>query len=283
MDTTKRRGKCINFGNCTKADRKEIIDLDFTEDFVCPECNGDLIEEKAPPGPPVKLILIIAATVLVLGGGAAAFFLLKKPAVKEIVLSASQLDLKVDETHTLTYTVVPENAPAENFVWSSSNRNIATVSKGVVTAKSAGEVQITVSTPDRKISAQCAVTVSEQQTPPPPGEDGKGKDGDPGENVASALNKGHVEDNGSGSGTISTPSGKYTGDIKDGKANGNGVFQFFINCRISRHDDNERVAESGDYIVGQFENNEVIQVKWLDKDKNQKGVIIIGSLGIQPK
>ena len=38
---TKRAGKCINFGNCTKADNKEIIELEITEDFLCPECNSE--------------------------------------------------------------------------------------------------------------------------------------------------------------------------------------------------------------------------------------------------
>jgi hypothetical protein len=33
MDTT-RLGKCINFGNCAKADRKEIIELEITEEIV---------------------------------------------------------------------------------------------------------------------------------------------------------------------------------------------------------------------------------------------------------
>lgn len=42
---TKRAGKCINFGNCTKADNKEIIELEITEDFLCPECNSELQAE----------------------------------------------------------------------------------------------------------------------------------------------------------------------------------------------------------------------------------------------
>lgn len=74
--STKRTGKCINFGNCAKADRYEMIELDVTEDFVCPECNSDL--EEGPSNPPKRNLLpiIIVVIVLLLGGGAAAFFLL---------------------------------------------------------------------------------------------------------------------------------------------------------------------------------------------------------------
>ncbi|MDR3268187.1 MAG: hypothetical protein LBT83_03875, partial [Tannerella sp.] len=78
----------------------------------------------------------------------------------------------------------------------------------------------------------------------------------------------------------STPFGKYQGDLKDGKANGNGTFQFFKSCRISRRDSDGRIGETGDYLLGQFENNEVVNAKWLDKEKKPKGVIMIGSLGI---
>ena len=82
MSTT-RLGKCINFGNCAKADRKETIELDVTEDFVCPECNSDLEIIQAPPPPPIKKIIIIIVAVLLLGGGAAAYFLLKSPSIVE--------------------------------------------------------------------------------------------------------------------------------------------------------------------------------------------------------
>jgi hypothetical protein len=93
------------------------------------------------------------------------------------------------------------------------------------------------------------------------------------------LSQGTVQSGSEGSGKISTEYGNYTGDLKDGKANGNGAFQAFKRVRISRHD--ERIAEEGDYLVGQFENNEVVQVKWFDRDKQQKGTIIIGRKGVE--
>lgn len=72
MNTIKK-GKCLNFGNCPKADRNEIIELDVTEDFICPECNSDLqemVQRKKSKLPWIILVLLL------LGGGAAAYFLL---------------------------------------------------------------------------------------------------------------------------------------------------------------------------------------------------------------
>ena len=86
-----RRGKCINFGNCVKADRKEIIELGFTEDFVCPECESDLIEEAKPASAPVGKILGIVAVVALLGGlGFGAFKLFSGGEKKEKVAEADK-------------------------------------------------------------------------------------------------------------------------------------------------------------------------------------------------
>lgn len=98
--------------------------------------------------------------------------------------------------------------------------------------------------------------------------------------LQSCLNEGTLSDESNGVGTISTPYGNYKGELKDGKANGNGTFQFFKTCRISRHDNQERSGETGDYLVGQFADNEVITAKWFNKDKEQKGTIIIGKSGV---
>lgn len=98
--------------------------------------------------------------------------------------------------------------------------------------------------------------------------------------LQSCLNEGTLIDNNNGTGSISTPYGKYEGDLKNGKANGNGTFQFFKTCRISKRDNQERSGETGDYLVGQFADNEVISAKWLDKEKEQKGTVIIGQSGV---
>lgn len=134
-------------------------------------------------------------------------------------------------------------------------------------------------------------TTSTTPPPPPPIEDSvKIKNPDtamlpeepsfPSVTLQSCLNEGTLSDESNGVGTISTPYGNYKGELKDGKANGNGTFQFFKTCRISKRDNQERNGETGDYLVGQFADNEVITAKWLNKDKEQKGTIIIGKSGV---
>lgn len=58
-----KKGRCLNFGNCNKANTKEIIDINVGEDFVCPECEGELVEVKVTDTP---WILIIGGAVAVL-------------------------------------------------------------------------------------------------------------------------------------------------------------------------------------------------------------------------
>ena len=77
-------------------------------------------------------------------------------APKEVVLKLhkSSLTLNVDDNSTLTY----EYTGTGTLKWSSSNDSVATVSGGKVTAKSAGEVVITLS--DGTRNAQCRVVVN---------------------------------------------------------------------------------------------------------------------------
>lgn len=60
---TVRKGICLNIGNCAKANSKEEITVNIGEEFVCPDCGGDLVEVK-----PVKRSkgLLIGGIVLVL-------------------------------------------------------------------------------------------------------------------------------------------------------------------------------------------------------------------------
>ena len=77
-------------------------------------------------------------------------------APKEVVLKLhkSSLTLNVGDNSTLTY----EYTGTGTLKWSSSNDSVATVSGGKVTAKSAGEVVITLS--DGTRNAQCRVVVN---------------------------------------------------------------------------------------------------------------------------
>jgi len=64
------------------------------------------------------------------------------------------------DTYNLTATVFPENATNQNLVWTSSNRDVATVTdNGLVTAVDLGEAKIFVTTVDGGFRMACLVLV----------------------------------------------------------------------------------------------------------------------------
>lgn len=91
--------------------------------------------------------------------------------VKSIHLSESELLLATGETAVLTATVTPDNATIKSVSWSSSNPQVADVHPvtGQITAVSAGTATVTaVSSSNKKVSASCAVTVSDGSSVPEP-------------------------------------------------------------------------------------------------------------------
>jgi len=82
--------------------------------------------------------------------------------VTNVTLNKTTLVMYIGGKETLTATVVPDSATNKNITWSSSNKNVATVSvtntNCTVTAKSAGTATITV-TADGNKTATCEVKV----------------------------------------------------------------------------------------------------------------------------
>ncbi len=78
---------------------------------------------------------------------------------ESVTLDQTETTIHVQETMTLTATVLPENATDKSVTWSSSDEAIAIVSEGVVTAVAEGTATITVTTTDGGLTATCAVTV----------------------------------------------------------------------------------------------------------------------------
>ncbi len=82
-----------------------------------------------------------------------------------VSLDKTELDLEVGFTTTLICTIFPEETTYKEFTWSSSNEEIATVSEGVITGVSVGEVVITATVNDTQIFADCAVVVTPKKVP----------------------------------------------------------------------------------------------------------------------
>ena len=86
------------------------------------------------------------------------------PALEGILLNPETAELKVGDLLSLEATAVPSDAVLGDLVWESSDPSIASVNvRGEVSALSAGEVLITVSTSSGSHSATCRITVESEQ------------------------------------------------------------------------------------------------------------------------
>ena len=82
--------------------------------------------------------------------------------VTGISLTADKNTVEMTRDLTLTATVSPNNATNKSVNWSTSNKNIATVSDGVVRGVSVGNATITATTVDGGFNATFNVTVTER-------------------------------------------------------------------------------------------------------------------------
>lgn len=82
-----------------------------------------------------------------------------------ITLNKEVLNLKVGESFTLEANITPDFAEPQEYIWNSSNENIASVKDGVVTATGIGSALITVENKDRSFNATCTVNVTEAMVP----------------------------------------------------------------------------------------------------------------------
>lgn len=87
---------------------------------------------------------------------------IKKPniSVKSISLDKSEVTLKIGEQQKLRVGIVPENATINQKIkWTTSNKNIASVNDGVITALDEGTVIITAQID--KCKAECKVVIKD--------------------------------------------------------------------------------------------------------------------------
>lgn len=87
----------------------------------------------------------------------------EKVDVTGVSLNKTTLSIEVDSSEKLYATITPSDATDKTLEWSSDNENVAIVSEdGMVTAKSVGIANITVTTNDGYYTATCKVTIIEE-------------------------------------------------------------------------------------------------------------------------
>lgn len=70
--------------------------------------------------------------------------------------------------------------------------------------------------------------------------------------------------------------GKWSGAWKNGRPHGNGTMRYTKEHLIDSRDPQKRVAQPGDYIMGEFNDGKLVQGRWYDSANNVKGSIMIG-------
>jgi len=96
---TARKGKCINFGNCSIADTKEIVEVNLGDDFVCsnPDCRGMLVEEKKQSQ---KKWILYAGIAVVLIGSILFFYIKSK--VEQVTETAKVVENAISTIDKIT-------------------------------------------------------------------------------------------------------------------------------------------------------------------------------------
>ncbi len=79
-----------------------------------------------------------------------------------------------------------------------------------------------------------------------------------------------------GTQSLSVGGNTYKGEVLNGKAHGMGTMYYKKSTQLSPKDLKKRMAESGDYLTGEFFEGNVVQGKLFDGDNNVKEVVMIG-------
>ena len=98
MEKEKRKGICTNFGQCDKADKHEVQEVNPGESFVCsnPSCGKELTEIKSKSSKnPYRVLGLVALCVVVL-----LFLLFRncKGNHNEVIVDTTIVDTIVDDT-----------------------------------------------------------------------------------------------------------------------------------------------------------------------------------------
>lgn len=80
--------------------------------------------------------------------------------INQIIIHQTAIAMEVGERTIITYEIVPDSFSDEDLQFTSENEDVATITKGgLITAVGKGQTNITISSLDGKVQANCAITV----------------------------------------------------------------------------------------------------------------------------
>lgn len=78
------------------------------------------------------------------------------------------------------------------------------------------------------------------------------------------------------SGSVNLGYAKFVGPVSNGAPNGQGRMTFTTSHQIDSRDVKARIADAGDYVIGEWKDGKLVHGKWYGSDNNVKGSIMIG-------
>ena len=173
--------------------------------------------------------------------------------ITNLSVASSKISLKKGEQTEIKMTVEPSNH-TENISIESSDPKVAFVEEGIIKAKKEGDAQILIKTDKSGKSAIINVTV---------------KSNTGGGNTGGGNTGGGYTGGGSKNLGYATFKGAWPNDV-------HGRMIFKTSHVIDSKDPKGRVAEPGDYVIGEWSDGHLVQGVWYGSDNQVKGSIIIG-------
>ena len=203
-------------------------------------------ENGARKSSPVKWIIPVVAFILI--AGAATFLLLQKPA--NTAASTTAVEQKGE-----TGAPIVTSTPAETIPPAETGRSAGKEQSPAVTQPAEKAVSVTPAAQGTIASSSKITTPASSQSTPASSQSSKSAASSPA--ASSNMNT-------------------FTGTVKGGYPDGFGTYTFKTRRRIDMHDPEERFAEAGDYIKGDWKQGHLNYGEWYSADGTKKGFIRLG-------
>ncbi len=231
-----KKGICRNIDGCSLAENKEVQEVD-SENFVCKECGRPLSE---------------------FSNKKAGLNPQQKKRIKLIVILI--VALLVIAGIVIAIVVISRNAAEKEALEQEQAREQARLdSIAKAEADSLKAIELAAEQARLDSIAEMERALLEQARL---------------DSIENAKNQQKKQNQALSQGSIDY--GKWSGSWKSGKPNGTGTMRYTKEHLIDSRDPQKRVAQKGDYIIGEFYEGKLIQGVWYDASNNVKGSIIIG-------
>lgn len=233
-------GICLN-DECPKCKSKEVQQIQLRKDLVCEEC-GKPLRECPPPkqNSNKKWILIALLTLLVVGGAIALF-----------TMGGGSASADAGDTS------LPADTPAVAMPAETVKDSAADSLKAVADSLA-------------RLVSESKQAEAQQQTQPQPVKA-------PAQTPTQVVVVKQEQQPAASSGTKNLGYATFKGRLVNGQPDDvNGRLIFKTSHVIDSRDPKARMAEAGDYVIGEFSEGHLVQGIWYGADNQVKGSVIIG-------